>query len=288
MSTLTKVFIVLLTVFSIAFTTMTVSIVAQQTNWRTLAERYQQQRDIADTNLRHQIAAGAAELATAQEVIQGHLRRITELEAQASRHAMILSEKEADLAVAKAEKSSRDATNSALLAQLESTEKARAAFQTQRDELERRAIDLERRNIDLNDRVNEQTARIAVLIEQKRQYEQQLNALRGGTRVSALPSEDPASAALPGVHPATPALAGGIHGTVVDVSGNVVTISVGASDGVLKDMVFVVHRGHQYVGDLQVTMVDPNRAAGRPVGAAFTPQPGDQVTDAVSLATPRG
>ncbi len=288
MSTLTKVFIVLLVIFSIAFTTMTVSMVAQQTNWRTLAERYQEQRNIADTNLRHHIAASAAELATAQEVIQSHLSKITELEAQASKHSTSLAEMEANLARAAAEKGSADAMNSALLAQLESTEKARGNFQSQRDDLERRSIDLERRNIDLNDRVNEQTARIAVLMEQKRQYEQQINMLRGGTRMSGMPSEDPASAAMPGVNAATSAVASGINGTVVDVAGNVVTISVGASDGVKKDMVFVVHRNNQYIGDLQITMVDPERAAGRPVGAAFTPQSGDQVVDAIGFGSPRG
>jgi len=287
-STLTKVFIVLLVIFSIAFTTMTVSMVAQQTNWRTLAERYREHANIADTNLRHQIAASAAELATAQEVVQSHLSKITELEAQASKNTTALAEMEASLARSAAEKSSADAMNAALLAQLESTEKARGTFQSQRDELERRSVELERRNIDLNDRVNEQTARIAVLMEQKRQYEQQINTLRGGSRMSGLPSEDPTSAAMQGVSPSSTALAGAINGTVVDVAGSVVTISVGAADGVRKDMVFVVHRNDQYVGDLQITMVDPDRAAGRPVGAAFSPQSGDQVIDAAGLGSPRG
>ena len=288
MSTLTKVFIVVLVVFSIAFTTMTVSMVAQQTNWRTLAERYREHANIADTNLRHQIAASAAELATAQEVIQSHLSKITGLEAQGSKNTTALAEMEANLARSAAEKSSADAMNAALLAQLESTEKARGTYQTQRDDLERRSVDLERRNIDLNDRVNEQTARIAVLMEQKRQYEQQINTLHGGTRMSGLPSEDPASAAIQGVSPASTAVAGAINGTIVDVAGSVVTISVGAADGVRKDMVFVVHRNDQYVGDLQITMVDPDRAAGRPVGAAFAAQSGDRVTDAAGLGSPRG
>lgn len=288
MSTLTKVFIVVLVVFSIAFTTMTVSMVAQQTNWRTLADRYREHANIADTNLRHQIAASAAELATAQEDIQSHLGRMTELEGRLSRQTMALAEMEANLARSAAEKSSADAMNTALLAQLESTEKARGTFQQQRDDLERRGADLERRNVDLNDRVNEQTARIVVLMEQKRQYEQQINIFRSGTRVSGLPSEDPGSAALSGVSAASPAVASAIRGTVVDVAGNVVTISVGAADGVKKDMVFVVHRDDQYVGDLQITMVDPDRAAGRPVGATFSVQAGDRVTDAIGLGSPRG
>ena len=80
MSTLTKVFIVLLSVFSIAFTTMTVSIVAQWADWKELANDYQQHAVVADTNLRHMIAANAAELAAANDTIRGHLEQIGELE----------------------------------------------------------------------------------------------------------------------------------------------------------------------------------------------------------------
>jgi hypothetical protein len=53
-------------------------------------------------------------------------------------------------------------------------------------------------------------------------------------------------------------------------------------------MVFVVHRGDQYVGDLKIGMVDPNQAAGRPIGSNFTPRAGDQVTDALGLGSSRG
>ena len=79
MSTLTKVFIVVLCVFSIAFTTMTVSIVAKWADWKELANDYQQHAVVADTNLRHMIAANAAELATANDTIKGHLEQIGEI-----------------------------------------------------------------------------------------------------------------------------------------------------------------------------------------------------------------
>ena len=66
MSTLTKVFIVLLVVFSIAFTTMSVSLVAQMTDWRETAEKYEEHARVADANLRHLIAANAAVELTCQ------------------------------------------------------------------------------------------------------------------------------------------------------------------------------------------------------------------------------
>jgi len=66
-STLTKVFVVLLAVFSVAFTSMTVSHVAQTTNWKDTAEKYREHAGIADTNLRHAHAAYSAQLANARD-----------------------------------------------------------------------------------------------------------------------------------------------------------------------------------------------------------------------------
>lgn len=297
MSTLTKVFTVLLVVFSIAFTVMTVSITAQTTNWKDLATKYRQHAQVADTNLRNMIAAEAASLATANDAIKDHVATIGQLETKLQDKSREVSQVQSELARSASEKSSSEAVNRGLLAQLESSEKARAEYQRQRDELEHSNIDLERRNIDLNDRVNEQTARIAVMLEQKRQYEQQINILQeesrkmtaGGRRPSAgMTFEEPAAAGMSGVTAESPVAATAIRGKVLEVSGNIVTISVGAADGVQQDMIFVVHRGEQYVGDLKINMVDPHQSAGRPVGANFTPRPGDQVTDALRLGSSRG
>ncbi|MBI4719534.1 MAG: hypothetical protein HY763_17190 [Planctomycetes bacterium] len=297
MSTLTKVFTVLLVVFSIAFTVMTVSIVAQTTNWKHTAERYQEHAQIADTNLRNLIAANAAELATLNETIRSHVAKVGDLETKLQDKGKELSELRSELNRSASEKSSAEAINRGLLAQLDSSEKARSEYRQQRDDLERSNIRLETQNIELNDRVNELTARVAVMQEQKRQFEQQINILRaenqkltgGGRAASRAPSlEEATSVSVGAVTAATPVAATPIRGTVVDVSGEIVTISVGAADGVQKDMVFVVHRGDHYLGDLKINIVDPNQAAGRPSGAVFRPRPGDQVTDAAGLATPRG
>ena len=297
MSTLTKVFIVLLVVSSIAFTIMTVSIVAQTANWRDLANTYEQHAAVADTNLRHMIAANAAELAMAKDAIRDHLEQIGALQEQLQERKNREAQLQSELGRADSEKSSSEAINRGLLAQLQSAEAARAEYRQQRDELERRSIDLERRNVDLNDRVNELTSRIAVMIEQRRQFEQQLNILRAeneklardARKVSAgVALEEPTGAAMPGVTAVTPATTSPIRGHVLEVSGNIVTISVGAADGVKKDMVFVVHRGDQYVGDVRITLVDPDRSAGRAVGSGVDPRPGDQVTDALGLGSSQG
>ena len=296
MSTLTKVFIVVLVVFSIAFTTMTVSIVAQSTDWRDTALKYNEHARVADTNLRNQIAASTAELTTARDSIKGHLERIGELEGQLKTNGAELAKLRSDIAKAESEKSSSEAMNRGLLAQLQIADAGRAEYRKQRDEIEKRNIELERRNIDLNDRVNEQTARIAVLFEQKRQYEQQINILRteneklardAGRPAGASALEAPSGTAMSNVTALSPISATPIRGKVLDVSGNIITISVGTADGVKKDMVFVIHRGDQYVGDMKINTVSPNQAAGRIVRSTSAPAQGDQVTDESAMRASR-
>lgn len=297
MSTLTKIFVVLLVVFSIAFTSMTISIVAQMTDWKDLAEKREEHARVADTNLRHAHAASAALLATARDEARAHLERISELETQLKAGRNEVVELRSELAQAAAEKSTTEAMNRGLLAQLQTADAGRAEYRKQRDELEHRNIDIQRRSIDLNDRVNELTARIDVLFEQKRQYEQQMNILRGEneklsqaarTLSTSVALEEPAGAAMPDVVALSPVATRAIRGAVLEVSGNLLTISVGSADGVKKDMVFVIHRNGQYVGDLKINLVEPNQSAGRIVRSTATPTPGDEVTDALWLSGSHG
>ncbi len=289
MSTLSKVFTVLLVVFSVAFTSMTVSIVARTADWKETAERYEQHARVADTNLRNLIAASAAELATARDSVKAHLSQITQLQRRVQTLATELASLRSDLAKVSSEKGGVDAMNRGLLAQLQSAEAARAQYQTQRDGLERRNVDLERRSIDLNDRVNELTATVTVLREEKRQFEQQLHILQQENERLSTASRRPGSGelfesaaglALHGIQARTPVSGTPVRGHITEVDGELVTISVGSADGVKKGMVFVIHRNGEYVGDMIVSAVDPNESAGRLKITAATPTTGDVVTDA--------
>lgn len=292
MSILTKVFVVLLVVFSIAFTVMTVSIVAQSTDWRDTALKYEEHAKIADTNLSNLIAANAAELAAAHDALRGHLDRIADLETQLHKARNDVGRVQGELARAASERSSSAAINRGLLAQLDACAAGRDGYHGQVEKLEARNIELERKNIDLNDRVNEYTAQIVVMLEQKRQLEQQVNIVRSEneklTRQSrrlsrGMPFEDAMGAATGKVTAGSPVAETAIRGHVVEVAGNIVTISVGAADGVEKDMVFVIHRDDQYVGDLKIDLVDPNESAGRLESSTVSPRSGDLVTDAARI-----
>ncbi len=297
MSNLTKVFIVLLVVFSIAFTTMTVSMVAQSTDWRDTALKFEDHARIADTNLRNMIAASAALEATARDTARGHLDKLAEFEGRLQANSGEVSRIRADLAKADSERSSSETMNRALIAQLEMARSAETEYRKQRDTIEKRSIDLERRNIDLNDRVNELTSQVSVLIEQRRQYEQQIHMLqteneklsRASQRAPAGATlEAPVGTAMGNVVPLAPASSSAIRGKVLAVSDNLVTISVGKAAGVREGMLFVIHRDGGYVGDLKISKVDPNQAAGRVVRSSSAPTRGDQVTDKFAMAGSRG
>ncbi len=293
---LSKVFVVLLLFFSIAFTVMTVSALSQVTDWRDTAMKYDQHARVADANLRNLIAASAAELATARDNVNAHRTQIGDLEGQLTKKSGEVSEAKAQLAKLEADASHAEAMNRGLLNQLQSAENARAEYRKQRDELEKRNLDIERRNIDLSDRVNELTAQIAVLLEEKRQYEQQMNILSSEneklSRAARKPAvgaafEAPSGAALAGGEAITPVSAVAVRGQVVEVADKLVTVSVGAADGVKKGMLFVVHRGDEYIGDVQISLVEPNRSAGTLVRSVVAPTAGDRVQDASSITAAR-
>lgn len=290
MSILTKVFTVLLVVFTIAFSTMAVSIVAQTTNWRETAQKYEENARIADTNLRNMIAASAAQEATARETIDGYLTRLGQLEEDLQKNGAEVSRLRSGLAGAESEKSSTVAMNRALLSQLEMARGAEAEYRGQRERLDRSNIDLQQRNIDLNARVNELTATVTVMNEQRRQFEQQINILRtANEKMSRATGRSPsvieaaAGRGLERIHALTPATASAINGKILAVSGNLVTLSVGTADGVTKDMVFVIKRGRNYVGEVKVNEVEPNQSAGRITLSSTAPKIGDEVTDWVAM-----
>ena len=286
-------FTVLLVLLSIVFAVMTISVVANTNDWKDTAAKYEMNARIADTNLRNMIAAGAAVEATSRDAVRSHLVRIGEMETQMQANNAELAKLRTDVARVEAEKSSAEAMNRGLLAQLEAARSGESEIRKQLADIERRNIELERRNIDLNDRVNEQIAQINVLDEQKRQFEQQLNVLRDeagklsnqSRRSAGFSTENPAGAAMSKITALSPASSGAIRGSVVEVQGNVVTISNGSADGVKNDMEFVVSRNDQYVGKLKISRTEPNRAAGRMINPTTSPMPGDQVMDAMGAQT---
>lgn len=286
MSTLTRVFIVLMVIFSIAFTMTTISFVARTNAWKDLAQDYQAEQVLIETHMRNLAAAHAAEKAVWLDAKKALDDRIATLTTSEAAHLAEAAELNDEVARLRAEKSSGEALAHRLTSELQVAQNGWLEQREQRRQVEKRNLELERRNLDLNERVNEQTAQILVLVQQQRQLEQQVNILgeenaklAGSTRAGS--GQRPIE--LGGVKPAAPAASAPIRGRILEVQGKLATMSVGSADGVQKGMVFVIYRGSEYVGDIEVEVVEPNLSAGRLVRTRATPRPDDIVADETAL-----
>ncbi|MFQ5489465.1 MAG: hypothetical protein ACE5GE_01980 [Phycisphaerae bacterium] len=287
MSTLTKIFVVLLAVFSIAFTMSTISFVAQSNNWRELAQGYQTEAQATDAQLRNVLASSAAEVASARDAINAHIARFKAVEADYQSALQQIADLKAQLAQTQATNASLQSTSRLLAGELKVGQAGWTEQRKQRDDLEQRNLSLEKRNIDLSDRVNEQTAKLLVMQKYQRQLEEQSKILQDENQrlgqirrrlekgdVSAL-----ADAGRPQVKPLSPVASSPIRGEITQVSGKLATLSVGSADGVANGMVFVIYRGLDYVGDLEIVRVEPNESAGRIVRSRGAPRIGDKIAD---------
>lgn len=296
MSPVTKVLVVVLVVFCIAFSMVAISLTAQTSDWKSLAEEFQQAAQIADASQRSLLASHAAELASARDSMNDLLGRLGKAEQDLQSSQEDVARQGNEIAQLTTDNRRADALAQRLTNELGIAQNGRNVVEEQRRQLETRNIDLETRNIALNDRVNELTTQVTILDQQRRQQEQQISILRSENDKLAMQSgvpgagPDVTSSTISGVSPITPVPAPRITGHVHAIEGEYVTLSVGSADQVAKGMVFVVSRDNDiYVGDVEITDVEPNLAAGRLIRNAQgrTPQPGDTVRDVYQLLSPR-
>ena len=290
MSTLTKIFIVVMVIFSIAFTMTTISFVAQTDNWRQLAKDYQAHQIVVETNMRNLSAGHAADKTVWLDAKKDLDNRIGDLKQARNAARTELAKAQEDVIRLRSEKNGSDALANRLASLLQVAENGWLEQRDQRAELKKRNREVERRNLDLNERVNEQTAQILVLVQQQRQLEQQVNILReesaklaGGGRLS--PGAGTSAATTASAQPVTAPSATPIRGHIVEVQGKLATISVGSYDGVAEGMVFVIYRDSEYIGDIKITDVEPNLAAGRLIRSRAAPRPDDMVADEPALGS---
>ena len=113
------------------------------------------------------------------------------------------------------------------------------------------------------------------LLEQKKELETQVSSgtFGGPVQVGVVTP-------LPGpARPVAPVSIGAdIRGLVTEINSGMVTLSVGTSDGVQKDMVFHVTRGSQFLCDVVITNVDINKSAGVLELVQQQPRIGDTAT----------
>ncbi|MEK6643886.1 MAG: hypothetical protein AABZ08_08255, partial [Planctomycetota bacterium] len=185
MSVLTKVFVVLLTVSSIALSMLVVAAFSQQQNWKASAEDWQEAAIAAQAKERTMAANAGLEKQRGLDMHQEDLRKINDLNAKVA---------EANAKIGELETVTNGARTSLTVEQGNVTKLSdhnkllQAAINREKEfstKLATRNSELERGNIDLTDRIKELTVNVEMARAQVRALQQQIVGMdnsKSGTR----------------------------------------------------------------------------------------------------------
>jgi hypothetical protein len=261
-STMTKVFVVLTAVLSIIASVLFVSAAAQWKNWRQIAEVSQTEKSAAVVERDQMAATMAAVLAMKNDTLRSRDEIIADQRAQLESLGAAQGEVQTQLAEAQTQRTLSEAGRTKLQEILGVVSAELSALQKRTETLLEQNITYQSRIAALNERVLELTADTTILTEQNRNLQarlvasqRQLSNLR-----ERLPADGEGGSTDGGV---TPAVAGPLRGEITDVADRYASINIGRGSGVTPEMVFMVYRGSDFLGELVVTRVNPETAGGR-------------------------
>lgn len=293
MSVLTKVFVVLLALFSIVLSAFVVATFAQQENWKQSASDWKAAALDAQAEARAITNNAALEQQRALARHQDDLTALNSLRAQlaASQQDVAKSARERDealnnLTIEQGSVAGLTEHSKLLQAALDREEQFSAQLATRNSKIERV-------NTDLNDRVKELTANLAMAKSRVRAMKEQIAGMASAGDTTQIPGGDNiVQAQTPSV--ASPAIVAAmtspIRAEVTDVQGERAEISVGSADGVAPGMKFLMYRPGadggkpQYLATLRITKVEAGRSAGMLEEAAGDVRVGDLARDEASFA----
>jgi multidrug efflux pump subunit AcrA (membrane-fusion protein) len=287
LNAVTKAFIVLHVLFSIVFTMMVIQFSATVPDYRGRAETCAGELRNAQANAGHLASAKLAEVtkAAADRQLWSQARSTFENEIAELRRE--IEQRQARIVELETGSSSKDATVKMLTAELKVAQESAQLARSQRQDLEERNIMIEKRSIDLNESLNERIASIIVLEQQTRQQEQAVNLLKQerdnlmkkmNLRASGLDTST-VTLATDKVRAVSPSTVAPIRGRITESGRQFASVSVGSSDGVENGMIFIIYNQNGYLGDLTITDVRPNEAAGSLKNVNGVIGVGDLVTD---------
>lgn len=293
MSTLTKVLIVLLTVFSIFLCGIVVTYVANAENQRKVADDYKRKVQSAQAKQ----TAAEEDLATANDATEALKKelnaQIADLGAKNKELIAQMDEvkRQNTILMAENQQQRASATMATELANKQ-TEMFKAA-QTQLAGLQADQSNVGKELDETNQMLLERMAVIAQLedkvkrlTEENQEVENRLNqylqqygriATKAPTTVAPRAAVRPATAAAPTTQTRTIALNGQV--TAVDMKNKFAEISIGAAAGVRQEMKFHIIRGDRWVADMLILEVGPDKAVGLIdlMQQGMQPQAGDTV-----------
>ena len=272
MSALSKVFVVLVTIFSVGIVTLLVPYVTNRENYRETIKQLEQAKTSAEVTamLRQKEIAS---------LLDKESERVSELTAGTRQ----LAQKNIDLAAAKADAEAKSREAEAQRVQAEDRASTVAAANKQlsdilksvQDELvarQQNMIKMQTQLIELGDRNEELLAQVETLSRNVRHLKEDLadRSTSIAEMEGWLKKLDPVTLAYVKGESAdtTPFLASTLiqgHVTRVEKVGgdNFVQIDIGRAHNVKQNMKFLVHRGDDYLGSLVITFVDEQSAAGQ-------------------------
>jgi len=284
LTTLQKVFIVVLTVFAIVFSMLVIQFTAQNTNNKKLAEDWQSQfkqeqqlRLLSDNQQKITEEHFNKVIKTQQEELSKTRAEMDKISNQlSSLNNELLGERQKTASLTGQLNqsgnmiSAGDAERKQLQTQLESVRKDNSGLRADNFKLSE-----VNQKLELQRQLYEQEIRL--LKEQNFSLGERLEKLRSRGSVSAGESAPTASSGK--AQPTTEAEGSPILGQVTEVRGSLASISIGSAQGVKNGMEFIIYRNGQYLGKLRINKVLPSQAAGELLQKQGNIQPGDKVTD---------
>ncbi|MGE0479717.1 MAG: hypothetical protein AB7Q17_04515 [Phycisphaerae bacterium] len=268
MSTMTKVFVVLNAVLSIALSCFFVAAAAQWDNWKSLADTYRTQREAEFLHRANLQASMEAALAMKTDALEATNRALAEAQGRNQTLTNDLAKLQSEFARARNEAVGFEAGRTKLQETLTLAMGELQGARKRESDLLAQNIDLQTRNAKLNGRVLQLTGEVSVMTDQVRNLQEKLFAAervargepaRAVTTPVSVPAPTPER-----VVAAAPAVAGPIHAEVIAVDGSYASLNVGESSGVSAGMPFMIWReGVGYVAELIVDRVRPGECGGK-------------------------
>lgn len=278
MNTLAKILIVALSLLCVIAAVLFIQLSVGQANYKQAYENQLAKAAAAVVQARREIAVANQ----AKEALDTLAAQKEQTDLQAAERMDAMNTENARLEAENARLVSQQEALSARLVGLE----ASVARQTQMNELLSRQLDA--RNAVVQDlteqhrRTTLQAQELARDLETARQNVSVKTGLLASAESKILELEQRLARAGTGTQMAEPApvpmtvINGRV--TAVDAVHHVAQLNVGSADGVQEGMRFVLYRGADFVGELEVAQVEPNNCAGLLSKVQIQPQPRDKAT----------
>ncbi|MBA4397353.1 MAG: hypothetical protein C0394_08225 [Syntrophus sp. (in: bacteria)] len=275
---MTKILIVLLSLFSIFLCGMVVSFVGSANNYKGMYDKLKTENQSLQSQSKQMQSLYSEQVKKTEQLeeklnleIKSLQERNNQLAADLQKTDRLSQEYQSRSESWKGVMTGFEQSVSAMLDSLKLTqdqlEKSRSQNIKDQKDLNQITADLYEKIVELQ-RLEAERRR---LLEQKTSLEKQLSGTNGATPAAVTQVIDTAK-------PAATPVSSSIKGLIMEIDQSLVTLSVGSADGVTKGMVFHVTRGSDFLCDIAVTDVDINKSAGVLEMVQQQPKIGDVVS----------